>query len=88
MDRQTAVDCLAIPVAGAMATYDEPEAILFGLVYGIAIGKGHVELANALTEVGVNILIMTEGTVPTAKDHEDFNDRMNDIIEVMTALLK
>jgi len=88
MDRQAAVDCLAIPVAGAMATYDEPEAILFGLVYGIAIGKAHVELADALFKVGVDILIMTEGSVPTDKDQTEFSDRMNDIIEVMTVLLK
>jgi hypothetical protein len=88
MDRQTAVDCLAIPVSGAMATYDEPEAILFGLVYGIAIGKAHVELADALAKTGVEILIMAEGQVPTEKDQTEFNDRMNDIIEVMTVLLK
>lgn len=88
MDRYSAIDCLAIPVAGAMATYDEPESILFGLVYGIAIGKAHVELADALMEVGVDILTMADGNEPSPVDHEMFASNMNDIIEVMTNILK
>lgn len=87
MDKSAATDCLAIPVSGAMVTYEEPEAILFGLVYGMAIGKGHAELADALIARGVDILACAEGSVPDEAYRARFNDQMNDIIEVMTVML-
>lgn len=87
MDRTSAVDCLAIPVAGAVEFYPKPEAVLFGLIYGMAIGKGHPELADALMEAGVAILLGYEGTPNTPERQALFHDYMNDIIEVMAVTL-
>lgn len=87
MNRRSAIDCLAIPVALAADYYPKEEAILFGLVYGMSIGKNHKELADALTEVGVDILLSVEGTTPTQARRDLFDRYMQDIIEIMSVTL-